>query len=65
MWFEFDLEKGKQKFSKIKVNNKFWDYNFALPQIDNKFFVSLGEGGTPCRRSKQFGEKLGINNLFF
>jgi len=65
LWFEFDLEKGKQKFSKIKVNNKFWDYNFALPQIDNKFFVSLGEGGTPCRRSKQFGEKLGINNLFF
>ncbi|MFX1572047.1 MAG: pyridoxal-phosphate dependent enzyme [Promethearchaeota archaeon] len=26
---------------------------------------SLGEGGTPCRSSKQFGEKSGISNLFF
>ncbi|UCD01195.1 MAG: threonine synthase [Promethearchaeota archaeon] len=65
MWFELDLEKIKQKFSQIKINNKFWDYKFAFPEIEEDFIISLGEGGTPCRSSKQFGEKLGIKNLYF
>jgi threonine synthase len=59
------LEKTKNKFSQIKSKNNFWDFAFTFPQIENKYIISLGEGGTPCRSSKQFGEKLGINNLYF
>ncbi len=65
MWFELDLENIKQKFSQSKINNKFWDYNFVFPEIEDDFVISLGEGGTPCRSSKQFGEKLDIKNLYF
>jgi len=65
LWFELDLENIKQKFSQSKINNKFWDYSFAFPEIEDDFVISLGEGGTPCRSSKQFGEKLDIKNLYF
>ncbi|MFX1461909.1 MAG: pyridoxal-phosphate dependent enzyme [Promethearchaeota archaeon] len=27
--------------------------------------MSLGEGGTPCRNSKKYGEKIGLEKLFF
>ncbi len=65
LWFECKLEKFKDKFSKIKINNNFWDYNFTFPSIKKDFIISLGEGGTPCRASKSFSEKLNIKNLFF
>ncbi|MFX1308372.1 MAG: threonine synthase [Promethearchaeota archaeon] len=47
------------------MHNKFWDYRFALPHIDDNFIISLEEGGTPCRNSKEFGKKLEIENLYF
>jgi len=59
------LEKFKHKFDQIKVENTFWDYNFTFPPIEKDFIVSLGEGGTPCRASKSFNEKLDLNQLFF
>jgi len=65
LWFELDLSKLKQEFSKVKDNGKFWDYKFAFPKIQDDFIISLGEGGSPCRNSKKFGEKLGLKNLFF
>ncbi|MFX0002535.1 MAG: pyridoxal-phosphate dependent enzyme [Candidatus Hodarchaeota archaeon] len=65
LWFESNLESIKQNISKVKIDSKFWDYNFALPQIEDDFIISLGEGGTPCRSSKQVGKKLRINNLYF
>ncbi len=65
LWFEVNLEGFRQQFSKIEAINKFWDYKFALPRVDDNFIVSLGEGGSPCRNSKRFGEKLGLKGLFF
>jgi len=65
LWFESNLDSIKQNFSKVKIENKFWDYNFAFPNIENEFIISLGEGGTPCRSSKQFGRKLSFRNLYF
>ncbi|MFW9900108.1 MAG: pyridoxal-phosphate dependent enzyme [Candidatus Thorarchaeota archaeon] len=65
MLFELNIENIKPKFSKTENLNKFWDYKFALPQIQDNFIVSLGEGGSPCRSSKKFGEKLGLKSLYF
>ncbi|MFW9951245.1 MAG: threonine synthase, partial [Candidatus Thorarchaeota archaeon] len=65
LWFKPNLENIKQNISKVKIESKFWDYNFAFPLIKNDFIISLGEGGTPCRSSKQFGKKLRIKNLYF
>ena len=65
MWFEPNLKSLKQNFTQIKGNNKFWDYKFAFPKIENQFIISLGEGGTPCRISTKIGKNLGIKRLFF
>ncbi|MFX0022785.1 MAG: pyridoxal-phosphate dependent enzyme [Candidatus Hermodarchaeota archaeon] len=65
LWFESNLDSIRQNFSKVKLENRFWDYNFAFPRIENDFIISLGEGGTPCRSSKQFGKKLRFKNLYF
>ncbi|MFX1424841.1 MAG: pyridoxal-phosphate dependent enzyme [Promethearchaeota archaeon] len=57
--------KLKQKFFEIEPINKFWDFKFAFPQIEDDYIVSLGEGGSPFRSSKKFGEKLGLKFLYF
>ena len=65
LWFEPPIEKLKNFFSQKSGFSKFWDYNFSFPSIDSNFQVTLGEGGTPCRRSKNFGEIFGLKELFF
>ncbi|MFX1570440.1 MAG: pyridoxal-phosphate dependent enzyme [Promethearchaeota archaeon] len=65
MWYEVNKETLKQDFSKIENLSKFWDCRFTVPYIKDAFIISLGEGGTPCRRSKKFGEKLGLKSLYF
>ncbi len=64
LWIELNLSKLKE-FSKVEEDGKFWDYKFAFPQIKDDFIISLGEGGSPCRSSRKFGEKLGLKYLFF
>ncbi|MDX1798532.1 MAG: hypothetical protein R3255_07780, partial [Candidatus Lokiarchaeia archaeon] len=58
LWFESNLDSIKKNISNVKIENKFWDYKFAFPHIENDFIISLGEGGTPCRSSKLLGKKL-------
>lgn len=65
LWFESNLDSIKQNISNVKIENKFWDYKFAFPHIENDFIISLGEGGTPCRSSKLFGKKLNFKHLYF
>ncbi|MFW9875010.1 MAG: pyridoxal-phosphate dependent enzyme, partial [Candidatus Thorarchaeota archaeon] len=65
LWFESDLENFKHNFLEMKSAQKFWDYKFAFPQIEENFIISLGEGSTPCRNSKKFGDGIGLKNLFF
>lgn len=36
-----------------------------MPLIKKEFFITLGEGGTPCRESNRIGKNLELNNLFF
>ncbi|MFX1378397.1 MAG: pyridoxal-phosphate dependent enzyme [Promethearchaeota archaeon] len=65
LWVESNLDKIRENFTKVKTDYRFWDYKFTFPPIENDFIISLGEGGTPCRSSKQFGKKLGYKNLYF
>ncbi|MCK4688537.1 MAG: pyridoxal-phosphate dependent enzyme [Candidatus Lokiarchaeota archaeon] len=65
LWFKADINSIKEKFPPIKIVNNIWDYRFAFPPISSDFHITLGEGGTPCLISKKFGEKLGIENLYF
>ncbi len=65
LWFKPNLENIRLKFSKVKTESKFWEFNFAFPHIEEDYIISLGEGGTLCRRSKQFKDKLRIRNLYF
>lgn len=64
LWFKADINSIKEKFPPIKIV-KFWNYKFAFPPISSDFHITLGEGGTPCLTSKKFGDKLGIENLYF
>lgn len=42
-----------------------WSYSQFLPEVENKFRLTLGEGGTPLVRSVKIGPSLGLNNLYF
>jgi threonine synthase len=42
-----------------------WKYSHLLPQIAERYQVSLGEGNTPLIRSKRIGPILGLDNLYF
>jgi threonine synthase len=55
----------KKLFSKKFQPDSFWDFRAILPKIDDQFIVSLGEGGTPCRRSKRLGKIWNIDGLYF
>ncbi|TFG29971.1 MAG: threonine synthase [Promethearchaeota archaeon] len=65
LWFKTDISNYKEKFAKIKKNTSFWDFHFALPQMKKEFFITLGEGGTPCRESNRIGKHLELHHLFF
>lgn len=41
-----------------------WRYAEFLPLPDQKYRVSLDEGGTPLIKTKRLGEKLGFKNLY-
>lgn len=49
---------------KIEKGN-FWKYYKFFPPIENRFQISLGEGGTNCIKSKNLGKSFGLSNLFF
>lgn len=65
LWVKIDEIKFQEKFKHIQKHTSFWDFYFALPQIKKEFFITLGEGGTPCRESNRIGKNLGLKNLFF
>ncbi|MFX1394568.1 MAG: threonine synthase [Promethearchaeota archaeon] len=65
LWYKSKTSNYKKNFDKNGAYLKFWDYYFALPPISKEFLISLGEGGTPCRKSKRIGKNLDLKNLFF
>lgn len=65
VWISENLKNYSKTIIIEKNQSNFWSYAFSFPRIENEFFISLGEGNTPCRSSKNLGEYLGINNLYF
>ncbi|MFX1260237.1 MAG: threonine synthase, partial [Promethearchaeota archaeon] len=65
LWFKTDISDFKKQFTLNQKFTTFWDYKFALPQINKNYIITLGEGGTPCRESKRIGKNLGLKNLIF
>ncbi len=63
--YNTDLTEFKTKFKKVSHTPNFWEFAFAFPPIPEGFMITLGEGGTVCRKSKRLGEILGVKNLFF
>ncbi|TXT57283.1 MAG: Transcriptional regulator [Promethearchaeota archaeon] len=55
----------KDNLKKITSSLKFWEFSFAFPKITKGYRITLGEGGTPCRKSKRLGEILDIDHLYF
>jgi len=49
----------------VKKITSIWDFKFSFPNFNPDFIVSLGEGSTPCLRSKKIGEIISLKNLFF
>lgn len=42
-----------------------WKYSHLLPEIPEKYRISLGEGNTPLVKSRRIGPSLGLDNLYF
>jgi len=65
LWNRTELTDFQKFFSKISGTFNFWDFKFTLPNIQEDFIVTLGEGGTPCKKSNKIGKILGLNDLYF
>lgn len=46
------------------MNNGIWKYHDLLPQIEEKFRITLNEGSTPLECYPQLNEKFQIENLY-
>ena len=42
-----------------------WELPLAIPTLDEKNRISLGEGNTPLIKSREIGRQLGLNSLYF
>ena len=42
-----------------------WELPLAIPTLDEKNRISLGEGDTPLIKSREIGKQLGLKNLYF
>jgi len=42
-----------------------WELPLAIPTLDEKNRISLGEGNTPLIKSREIGRQLGLKNLYF
>ena len=42
-----------------------WELPLAIPTLDDKNRISLGEGDTPLIKSREIGKQLGLKNLYF
>ncbi|MBD3194858.1 MAG: pyridoxal-phosphate dependent enzyme [Candidatus Lokiarchaeota archaeon] len=59
------MDKFKTFYDKDPKIEKFWDFVELFPFLNRNYIVSLGEGMSPCKRSKKFHEILEITNLYF
>lgn len=65
---EYDYEYIKSRLNFYSLKNtplSSAKYISFYPIVDLNKLVSLNEGGTPLKKSKQMGEKLGLKKLYF
>ena len=63
----YDYEKIKENMRRsdlVKRIFNMWRYYEFLPLPDQRYRVTLGEGGTPLIKAMRLGEKLGLKNLY-
>ena len=63
----YDLAAVAKVFSREKLATReksLWRYREVLPLPDGGEMVSLGEGGTPLLRAKNFGDAIGLTSLW-
>ncbi len=63
----YDYEAIKEAVSKDDLARRpfyMWRYFEFLPISDQRYIVSLGEGGTPLIKAERLGKKLGLKNLY-
>lgn len=65
---EYDLEKAKELLTKDKIQQKkvynIWRFHEIMPVNDQKYRISLGEGWSPLVKLNNFGNSIGLNNLY-
>ncbi|NHJ04682.1 MAG: threonine synthase [Candidatus Heimdallarchaeota archaeon] len=65
---QYDLEKAKESLDKIAIEKRkrynIWRLFEIMPVNDEKYRISLGEGWTPIIKTKNYGHKIGLKNLF-
>lgn len=65
---EYDYEFIKSRLNNFSLKNapiSALKYLSFYPIRDLKKLVTLDEGGTPLKKSRNLGKKLGLNNLYF
>jgi threonine synthase len=65
---KYDLEKAKEFLSKQEIQKRkvynIWRLNEIMPVNDAKYRITLGEGWTPVVHLGNFGNNLGLKNVF-
>jgi hypothetical protein len=49
----------------MDLNHEYRELPLAIPTLDEKNRISLGEGNTPLIKSREIGRQLGLKNLYF
>lgn len=65
LWYQPSEQQLREGFEDHTEKSTFWDYVFSFPHLSKNFIVTLGEGGTPCKKSKKIHKILGLNHLYF
>ncbi len=67
LFIHYDYEKIKESLTLRKLRNRrpgVWKYTELLPNIEEKFRVSLGEGGTYLHKCDRLAKEIGLNELY-
>ena len=68
LYARYNLEKAKETISKEAIQLRkvynIWRWHEIMPVTDPKYRISLGEGWTPIIQNKNYGKKIGLDNLF-
>jgi threonine synthase len=67
LFIQYDIEKTKDSISKPILESRrpgVWRYLELLPNIDEPYRVSMGEGGTYLHKCDRLAKEIGLNELY-